>query len=93
LFLHHPPCDICDGDLDSINLANANDLAALFRRHGNVLQILFGHVHRTLFLSWHRIPCASLDNLSADSSPVLTPAISLLARDGEDVTIAVRPLA
>jgi 3',5'-cyclic AMP phosphodiesterase CpdA len=92
-FLHHPPCDIGDPDLDTINLANANDLAALFRRHCNVRQIFFGHVHRTIFLSRHGIPCASLDNLGADSSPVLTPAISLLARCGEGVTSAVRPLA
>ena len=93
LFLHHPPCDIGDPALDPINLANAKDLAALLRRHGNVRQIFFGHVHRTIFLSWHGIPCAGLDSLGAGSSPAQTRAIGLLARGREGVTLAVRPLA
>jgi len=93
LLLHHPPCDIGDPTLDPIKLANGEDLAVLLLRHGNVRQIFCGHVHRTMFLCWHGIPCASLDSLGAGSSPAHTPVIGLLDRGGECVTLSVRPLA
>ena len=70
LFLHHPPCDIGDPVLDPIKLSNASELARLLRQHGNVRQIVFGHVHRTMFLLWNGIPCASLDSLGTTGSGV-----------------------
>jgi 3',5'-cyclic AMP phosphodiesterase CpdA len=92
LFLHHPPCDIGDPVLDPIRLSNAGELAALLRRHGNVRQIYFGHVHRTMFLSWNGIPCASLDNFGAEKAKGRAPTFGLLACDGEVLTLTVKPL-
>jgi 3',5'-cyclic AMP phosphodiesterase CpdA len=95
LFLHHPPCDIGDPILDPIKLSNADDLAMLLRRHGNVRQIFFGHVHRTMFLRWNDIPCTSLDGLGTAGSQASwdqVPVIGVLTLDGEDLALTVRPL-
>lgn len=92
LFLHHPPCDIGDPALDPIKLSNADDLAALLRRHGTVRQIFFGHVHRTMFLCWKGIPCASLVSLGAGDAPGHVPALGLLTRGDEGLRLAVKPL-
>lgn len=46
-----------DGDpvLDRIKLASPDSLARLLAKHKTVRQILFGHVHRTVFLTWNGI--------------------------------------
>ena len=95
LFLHHPPCDIGDPTLDPLRLTNADELAAVIERHGNVRQIHFGHVHRTLFLCWHGIPCASLASLGAVGPKVaggFAPAFGVLTTDEMGARFLVRPL-
>jgi 3',5'-cyclic AMP phosphodiesterase CpdA len=89
LFMHHPPCDIGDPVLDPIKLSNADELAALLRRHGNVRQIFFGHVHRTIFLTWNGIACAGIGSLGDAGQAVG----GLLAQGPEGLVLTVRPLA
>ena len=95
LFMHHPPCDIGDPVLDPIKLSNADDLASLILKHGNVRSIYFGHVHRTLFLSWTGIPCASLDKLGSawpESPAARPPVCGLLRPSTEGLALTVRAL-
>jgi 3',5'-cyclic AMP phosphodiesterase CpdA len=52
LFLHHPPFVTGIGHMDVQNLRNADELAAVLRRHPRARLIATGHVHRataTLF--------------------------------------------
>lgn len=96
LFMHHPPCDIGDPVLDPIKLSNPDDLAYLLRRHGNVRQIFFGHVHRTMFLTWNGIPCTSLGSLGAIAGSTLppdSPVFGLLSPDYEGLAVTILPLA
>lgn len=88
LFMHHPPCDIGDPVLDPIKLSNSDDLAGLLLKHGNVRQIFFGHVHRTIFLTWNRIPCAGIGSAGDVSNGV----VGLLA-PGPEGLVTVRPFA
>lgn len=89
LFMHHPPCDIGDPVLDPIKLSNADDLAALLRRYGNVRQIFFGHIHRTIFLTWNGIACAGIGSLGDVGHAVG----GLLVPAPEGLVLTVSPLA
>lgn len=96
LFMHHPPCDIGDPVLDPIKLSNADDLASLLLKHGNVRNIFFGHIHRTLFLSWNGISCASLDELGSarpDATTAGPSVYGLLTPADEGLALTVRFLA
>jgi Icc protein len=46
LFLHHPPFATGIGHMDRQNLRNADDLAAILRKHERVRLVAAGHVHR-----------------------------------------------
>jgi 3',5'-cyclic AMP phosphodiesterase CpdA len=46
--LHHPPFLTGIAGMDAVTLDNPDELAALVRRHGNVLRVLCGHCHRAI---------------------------------------------
>jgi 3',5'-cyclic AMP phosphodiesterase CpdA len=48
LFLHHPPFETGIWHMDRQNLRNADQLAAIVRRHPRVQLIAAGHVHRAV---------------------------------------------
>jgi len=73
LFMHHPPCDIGDPKLDAIKLTNAEAFSAVLQRHGTVRHIVFGHVHRTMFVNWRGIACTSLSNIAATRRAATCP--------------------
>jgi 3',5'-cyclic AMP phosphodiesterase CpdA len=52
LFLHHPPFQTGIWHMDRQNLANADALAAIVRRHPRVRLIAAGHVHRSVLTSF-----------------------------------------
>lgn len=58
LFTHHPPYDTGFTGMDSIGLRNKDDLIALLKSHNAPVQIISGHVHRTLMGHAHGIPLA-----------------------------------
>jgi len=95
LFMHHPPCDIGDPVLDRIKLANADAFLSVLNRHGNVRQIFFGHVHRSMHLVWNGFACASLDALgeaAADASRRRPPAVGHMRRVGDGLAITFETL-
>jgi Icc protein len=47
LFLHHPPFTTGIAHMDMQNLRNADDLAAILRKHERARLIAAGHVHRS----------------------------------------------
>ena len=91
LFMHHPPCDIGDPVLDLIKLSNPDDILSLLRKHRNVRQIFFGHVHPKMFLTWKKIPCTSLGSIGVPS-PTNGPVFGLLSPDREGLAVTVWPL-
>ena len=52
LFMHHPPFGTGIGHMDVQNLRNADDLAAVLRRHPRARLVAAGHVHRTAVTSF-----------------------------------------
>lgn len=56
LFLHHPPFVTGIAHMDRQNLLNAEDLAAIVRRHERVRLIGCGHVHRSTFTTFADVP-------------------------------------
>ncbi len=60
LFLHHPPFDIGINSLDASRLPDADRLADLLKRHGDVRYMFYGHVHRAVWGAWRGIPTSAL---------------------------------
>lgn len=58
LFTHHPPILTGFDGMDSIGLRNRTELVERLRAHGNVVQIISGHIHRTISGSAGGIPTA-----------------------------------
>lgn len=56
LALHHPPFDTGFAGMDRIALQNASELFALLNRFPNTVQIIAGHIHRTISGSIAGIP-------------------------------------
>ncbi len=56
LFLHHPPFLTGIDHMDVQNLGNADELAALLRRHDRARLIAAGHVHRAVMTAFAGIP-------------------------------------
>ncbi len=56
LFMHHPPHATGFTGMDMIRLTNEVEFYDLVKRHGNVLHIFAGHVHRTISGSSRGIP-------------------------------------
>jgi 3',5'-cyclic-AMP phosphodiesterase len=56
LFLHHPPFKAGIWHMDRQNLANANDLAPVIRRHPRLQLIATGHIHRAVLTMFAGVP-------------------------------------
>lgn len=48
VFMHHPPFATGIEHMDAMGLTGADRLAAILRRHPQVLRVLCGHVHRSI---------------------------------------------
>jgi len=57
MFLHHPPFIAGIWHMDRQNLQNADELAAIIRRHPRVQLIACGHVHRATLTMFAGRPC------------------------------------
>jgi Icc protein len=88
MFLHHPPFRTGIWHMDRQNLLNANELAAIVRRHPRVQLIAAGHVHRatlTMFAGVAATICPApnhavdldLEHLREPSFKVEPPAFHL----------------
>lgn len=53
VFVHHPPFATGSPLLDEFRLANGDALGAIVARHGRVLVVASGHVHRVAQCRWH----------------------------------------
>ena len=58
LFMHHPPLTTGFAGMDRIGLRNRRELASFLRGYPNVVQIIAGHVHRTISGAAGGIPTA-----------------------------------
>ncbi|MGB7267950.1 MAG: phosphodiesterase [Albidovulum sp.] len=58
IFTHHPPITTGFAGMDRIGLRNRAEVAQRLRNHGNVCQIIAGHVHRTISGATAGIPTA-----------------------------------
>jgi 3',5'-cyclic-AMP phosphodiesterase len=52
IFMHHPPFATGIAAMDAIGCANGDLLAAIVRRHPQVLGVTCGHVHRAVATVW-----------------------------------------
>lgn len=88
LFLHHPPFIAGIWHMDRQNLRNANELAAIVRRHPRVQIVATGHIHRATLTMFAGRPCTicpapnhavdlDLAQLRAPSFKVEPPAFHL----------------
>jgi len=90
LFLHHPPFVAGIWHMDRQNLQNADELAAVVRRHSRIQLVACGHVHRATLTLFAGHPCTicpapnhavdlDLAHLRAPSFKVEPPALHLHA--------------
>jgi 3',5'-cyclic AMP phosphodiesterase CpdA len=75
VFTHHPPIDTGFAGMDAIGLRNRDELIARLSAADNVVQIMSGHIHRTVQGSAGGIPTAIL------KSPCHQMPMSLDAQD------------
>lgn len=54
--LHHPPVPVGLPFLDAMSLDNPDDLAAVLRKHSQIVLLMAGHVHRTIFATLGGVP-------------------------------------
>lgn len=80
VFTHHPPIDTGFAGMDAIGLRNRAEFIARLRAAGNVVQIVSGHVHRTVQGSAGGIPTAIL------KSPCHQMPMAL---DAEDTSLSI----
>lgn len=102
LFMHHPPFGIGQPSLDRYVLEpeSAAALAALVLRHGQVRQIVAGHVHRPCHGLWKGIPVTTVPatahqmpfNLQAETvRPVNEPpAYAVLLLEADSIVLHLR---
>jgi 3',5'-cyclic-AMP phosphodiesterase len=90
VFLHHPPFISGIWHMDRQNLRDADELAAIVRRHPRVRLVATGHVHRAILTQFAGVPCTicpapnhavdlDLGQLRAPSFKVEPPAFHLHA--------------
>lgn len=60
VFMHHPPMDVGFDAMDAIGLRDRDAFVEVLARHGNVCQILAGHVHRSIWASAGGVPVCVL---------------------------------
>ncbi|MDB5616153.1 phosphodiesterase [Tardiphaga sp.] len=81
VFLHHPPFRTGIEHMDVQNLFNADDLAAIVRKHPRVRLVAAGHVHRatlTLFAGVPATICPAPNHAVAlDLAELLVPSFAI----------------
>ena len=97
VFCHHPPIETGFGGMDRIGLRNRHELIARLKARGNVVQIVSGHVHRTIQgsaggipVSIFKSPCHQMPMALGDQDPSLSidePGAYGLLLLGEDGVI------
>jgi len=81
LFIHHPPFDVGDHYMGGYRLSrDAEQLAAVVRRHSQVEQLLCGHVHRFHRESW------------AGTTATIMPSVAVDLRKDVDEALEDAPL-
>ncbi len=80
LFMHHPPHATGFTGMDLMRLINEVDFYDVVKRHGNVLHIFAGHVHRTISGSQPRHPLLRLQEPGASAADAFRHAGRLAFR-------------
>jgi 3',5'-cyclic AMP phosphodiesterase CpdA len=91
LVLHHPPIETGNGWMTEDNDAPwARRLAAVVRRHGHIIRMVTGHLHRAIVTGWHGTTLAVC--------PSTAPQVAIDFRqidgsqpDGRDMIVAEPP--
>lgn len=78
VFAHHPPFDTGFAAMDAIGLRNRDALLDRLRAHGKVVQIISGHIHRTISGSAGGIPAAIFKS-PCHQAPMMTDAMDAAA--------------
>ncbi len=85
IFMHHPPFSTGIGFMDSPPLEGADALRCLILRHRQVRQIVCGHIHRAIHLSWA--------GTTAAIAPSVVYQMNLALRPGEGFFLVDQPPA
>ncbi len=81
IFMHHPPFNVGFDGMDDIKLANADTFFELIQKHGNVAQLVCGHVHRTISGNARGIPFTIFKSPCHQMPMVLGEGVSSLSVD------------
>lgn len=83
IFMHHPPFMTGVWHMDSQNLQDSGDLAALVREHGDVRLIAAGHVHRATI--------AAFAGAVATTAPAPSHAVALDLEQSLQPSFSIEP--
>jgi 3',5'-cyclic AMP phosphodiesterase CpdA len=83
IFMHHPPFATGIRFMDATGFEGADDLERLVRRHPQVRQIVCGHIHRPIHLTWA--------GTAAAVAPSTTFQMNLAFRPDEDFSPVADP--
>lgn len=80
IFMHHPPFEVGVHDMDRIALAEREPFYAVAAPYmARIRHLFFGHVHRPISGSWHRVPFSTLRGTSHQVWFDLSPDCAHLA--------------
>ncbi|MEO6185096.1 MAG: 3',5'-cyclic-AMP phosphodiesterase [Steroidobacteraceae bacterium] len=68
--LHHHPIPMHSRWLDTVGLANGNEMVALLKRFANVRAVLFGHVHQQLDRDWEGVRMIATPSTCSQFKPL-----------------------
>jgi 3',5'-cyclic AMP phosphodiesterase CpdA len=83
IFMHHPPFATGIGHMDAMGLRDAENLAAVVRRHPQVERVMCGHLHRAIQVRWA--------GTVASTAPSTAHQVTLDIRPGAKGTFVMEP--
>ncbi|MBU6166558.1 MAG: phosphodiesterase [Alphaproteobacteria bacterium] len=91
LVLHHPPIETGNGWMtEDVDAPWAQRLAAVVRRHPQVIRMITGHLHRAIVTGWHGTTLAVCPS-SAPQVAIDFRSIDPEDPDGRDMIVAETP--
>ena len=81
VFVHHPPFETAIAHMDAYGTVGADAFAAVVARHGQVVRVIAGHVHRSMSVAWAGTIATTCPSTAHQFALDLAPEVSAFWTD------------